>query len=150
MSTPRSEYEPRTAGVQAFTPRRADQLGTARPYLRLTWCACPLPSPRPAIDERGSGQHAHAVENLLPFLKPGARVLDVGSGSGYLSAVLHYLVDGPGVGEESKVVGIDHIPELVDFSVDNLKKDGLGKALESGKIKIVAGDGRKGRCICTV
>ena len=37
-------------------------------------------------------QHAHAVENLLPFLKPGSRVLDVGSGSGYLVALFHHLV----------------------------------------------------------
>jgi protein-L-isoaspartate(D-aspartate) O-methyltransferase len=42
------------------------------------------------------------------------------------------------------VVGIDHISELVDFSVQNLNKDGLSKALEEGKIIIVAGDGRRG------
>lgn len=71
-------------------------------------------------------------------------MLDVGSGSGYLSAVLHYLVDGPEAVEHGKVVGIEHIPELVDFSVENLKKDGLGDALNDGRIKIVAGDGRKG------
>ncbi|KAL4243250.1 Protein-L-isoaspartate O-methyltransferase [Abortiporus biennis] len=64
--------------------------------------------------------HAHAMENLLPFLNPGARVLDVGSGSGYLCAVLHHLV-----GPTGKVVGIDHISELVDWSV-------------------VTGDGRRG------
>lgn len=27
--------------------------------------------------------HAHATENLLDYLKPGSKVLDVGSGSGY-------------------------------------------------------------------
>ncbi|PSR77787.1 hypothetical protein PHLCEN_2v7710 [Hermanssonia centrifuga] len=89
--------------------------------------------------------HAHAVQNLLPFLKPGNRVLDVGSGSGYLVAVLHHLVsespDTPG-----KVVGIEHIPELVKFSVENLKKDGLGDALKDGIIEMLAGDGRKGKC----
>lgn len=42
------------------------------------------------------------------------------------------------------VVGIDHISELVDFSIQNLKKDGLSKALEDGQIIMVAGDGRKG------
>ena len=66
-------------------------------------------------------------------------MLDIGSGSGYLAAVLHYLV-----GEEGKVVGIDHIPELVDWSVENLKKDGLGKALDSKGIEMIAGDGRLG------
>jgi protein-L-isoaspartate(D-aspartate) O-methyltransferase len=66
-------------------------------------------------------------------------VLDVGSGSGYLAAVLYHLV-----GEGGKVVGIDHIPELVDWSVGNLKEDGLGKALDSKEIEMIAGDGRLG------
>ncbi|KAJ8580717.1 protein-L-isoaspartate O-methyltransferase [Rhizopogon salebrosus TDB-379] len=82
--------------------------------------------------------HAHAVEHLLDFLGPGKRVLDVGSGSGYLCAVLHHLVPG-GV-----VVGIDHIPELVDWSKGNLRQDGLGSALDNGEIIMVAGDGRQG------
>ncbi|KAF7986365.1 hypothetical protein HWV62_35380 [Athelia sp. TMB] len=73
---------------------------------------------------------------------PGARVLDVGSGSGYFTAVLHHLVSSPD--KPGAVVGIDHIPALVDFSVENLKKDGLGPALASGAITLVAGDGRQG------
>ncbi|RDB27964.1 Protein-L-isoaspartate(D-aspartate) O-methyltransferase [Hypsizygus marmoreus] len=83
--------------------------------------------------------HAYAIEHLLPYLRPGAKVLDVGSGSGYLTAVLYHLV-----GPTGKVVGIDHIPELVDWSVENLRKDGLGEALDKGQIVMVAGDGRKG------
>lgn len=39
--------------------------------------------------------HASAAEALLPFLTPGARVLDVGSGSGYLCAVFADLVVSP-------------------------------------------------------
>ncbi|OCH86136.1 Pcmt1-prov protein [Obba rivulosa] len=85
--------------------------------------------------------HAHAVENLLPFLRPGARVLDVGSGSGYLCAVLHHLVSD---GANGKVVGIEHIPELAEWSKENLRRDGLGSALDDGRIEIIAGDGRKG------
>ncbi|KAI0370591.1 Pcmt1-prov protein [Pilatotrama ljubarskyi] len=90
--------------------------------------------------------HAHAAENLLPFLKPGARVLDVGSGSGYLVAVLYQLLQDPSDprSKESKVVGIEHIPELVEWSIENLRKDGLGSALDEGRIKMIAGDGRKG------
>ena len=84
-------------------------------------------------------QHAYASEHLLPYLNPGARVLDVGSGSGYLAAVLHHLVSPGG-----KVVGIDHIPALVDWSVQNLKNDGLGAAIDKGEIVMVAGDGREG------
>lgn len=47
---------------------------------------------------------------------------------------------------ESKVIGIEHIPELVEWSVKNLRRDGLGKALDEGSIKVITGDGRKGAC----
>ncbi|KAH9899169.1 Pcmt1-prov protein [Cubamyces lactineus] len=90
--------------------------------------------------------HAHAAENLLPFLKPGARVLDVGSGSGYLCAVLYQLLQDPSDprSRDSRVVGIEHIPELTAWSVENLRKDGLGPELDEGRIKMISGDGRKG------
>jgi len=86
--------------------------------------------------------HAYAAQYLLPYLRPGAKVLDVGSGSGYLVAVFHRLVSLEG--KPGIVVGIDHIPELVQFSVENLKKDGLGKALEDRQIEMIVGDGRQG------
>jgi protein-L-isoaspartate(D-aspartate) O-methyltransferase len=50
--------------------------------------------------------HAHALEMLRDQLIPGARVLDVGSGSGYLTACMARLVQPGG-----KVIGIEHIPE---------------------------------------
>lgn len=91
--------------------------------------------------------HAHASEYLLTYLQAGSKILDVGSGSGYLTAIFHHLIS-PGDGRPTgKVVGIDHIAELVDWSVENLKRDGLGPALESGQIEMVTGDGRKGRLI---
>ena len=73
-------------------------------------------------------------------------MLDVGSGSGYLSAVLYQLLQDTtdARSAESMVVGIDHIPELVDWSLENLRKDGLGEAVAQGKIKMIVGDGRKG------
>ncbi|KAG6830776.1 hypothetical protein H0H93_013956, partial [Arthromyces matolae] len=51
--------------------------------------------------------HAYAASHMLPYLKPGARVLDIGSGSGYLTAVLYHLV-----GPTGTVVGIEHVDEL--------------------------------------
>ena len=74
-------------------------------------------------------------------------MLDVGSGSGYLCAVLHQVLqdpEDPVRSAESRVVGVDHIPELVEWSLGNLREDGLGEAVEQGRIKMVAGDGRKG------
>jgi protein-L-isoaspartate(D-aspartate) O-methyltransferase len=83
--------------------------------------------------------HAYAAETLLPFLKPGSKVLDIGSGSGYLLAIFHHIV-----GESGKVVGIEHVPELVDWSAENLRKDGLGGALDAMQIEVIVGDGRNG------
>ncbi|KAF8623827.1 hypothetical protein AX15_006156 [Amanita polypyramis BW_CC] len=83
--------------------------------------------------------HAYAVETLLPLLKPGGRILDVGSGSGYLLAIFHHIVGGTG-----KVVGIEHVPELAEWSKENLRKDGLGEALDTQQIEVIVGDGRNG------
>lgn len=109
--------------------------------------------------------HAHACEYLLPFLNPGSRVLDVGSGSGYTMAIFHHLVKaqdfdqgdcqgtsnraGTGTGstgseKEGLVVGIDHIAGLVEMAQKNLEKDNLGLQLQRGQIRAVLGDGRKG------
>ncbi len=40
------------------------------------------------------------------------------------------------VGKAGKVVGIDHIKELVDFSRDNIQKD-HPELLESGQVELV-------------
>ena len=94
-------------------------------------------------------------------MKPGSKVLDVGSGSGYLCGVFAHLVGPSGtpsitwlltsrrdlhsVGQSGKVIGVEHIPELVAFSEDNLRRDGLGRALEKGEIEVRVADGRLGR-----
>lgn len=57
---------------------------------------------------------------------------------------MHHMVSSSS-GTTGKVVGIDHIPELVKFSVDNLRKDGLGSAMDDGRIAMIEGDGRKGK-----
>lgn len=56
--------------------------------------------------------------------------------------MLHHLV-----GPTGTVTGIDHIPELVNWSVENLQQDGLSEALEKGQIEMIVGDGRQGRFI---
>ena len=47
------------------------------------------------------------------------------------------------VGQSGKVVGIEHIPELVEQSKRNIKR-GNPDLLESGRVVLVTGDGRQG------
>lgn len=59
---------------------------------------CPLPIGH-GVTISAPHMHAYACELLGPWLKPGASVLDVGSGSGYLTAVFAHMVcerDGTG------------------------------------------------------
>jgi len=97
--------------------------------------------------------HASACEALLPYLKPDARVLDIGSGSGYLTAVFAELVfdvppdapPGDDAGDGGQVVGIEHISELAKLGEDNMRKGARGaQFLKDGRVVFVVGDGRKG------
>uniref|UniRef100_A0A915CND3 Protein-L-isoaspartate(D-aspartate) O-methyltransferase n=1 Tax=Ditylenchus dipsaci TaxID=166011 RepID=A0A915CND3_9BILA len=83
--------------------------------------------------------HASALEHLEDVLtKDNATVLDVGSGSGYLCAAFAKML-----GPNGKVVGIDHIPELVQMSEKNIRLNNAD-LLDSGKLILIAGDGRLG------
>ncbi|EFO28454.1 protein-L-isoaspartate O-methyltransferase [Loa loa] len=82
--------------------------------------------------------HASSLELLKNHLKEGNRALDVGSGSGYLTACMAIMV-----GKTGKVVGIDHIQALVDDSKRNIAKH-HGDLLTDHRIILVKGDGRKG------
>lgn len=73
---------------------------------------CPLPI--------GSGQtisQPYTVVYMLELLdvQPGEKVLDVGSGSGWTTALLAHLV-----GEGGEVIGVERIPELAAFGRRNL------------------------------
>ena len=55
------------------------------------------------------------------------------------------MIDGDKVGETGKVVGIEHIEDLVKSSIENVRRiPQLAERLDDGRIKIVAGDGRRG------
>nr|XP_027795220.1 protein-L-isoaspartate(D-aspartate) O-methyltransferase isoform X3 [Marmota flaviventris] len=82
--------------------------------------------------------HAYALELLFDQLHEGAKALDVGSGSGILTACFARMV-----GCNGKVIGIDHIKELVDESINNVRKDDP-TLLTSGRVQLVVGDGRMG------
>lgn len=81
--------------------------------------------------------HAFALELLADKLVPGARVLDVGSGSGYLTACFARMI-GDGV-----VVGVEHQSALAKMGAANIRKDDAS-LLDSGRVKIIEGDGRLG------
>lgn len=82
--------------------------------------------------------HSHALELLKDQLVEGAKALDVGSGSGYLTACFARMV-----GSTGKAVGIEHIEELVHESIQNVREDDP-TLLSSGRLKFLVGDGRKG------
>ena len=82
--------------------------------------------------------HAYALEYLKDYLKQGSKVLDVGSGSGYLCAAFSTLMNHNGL-----VIGIEHIPELYDLSINNLNKS-YSKQINNKTIKIYSSDGRVG------
>lgn len=64
----------------------------------------------------------YTVAFMLELLGPKEKdkILDVGSGSGWTTALLSKIV-----GEKGKVFGLERIPELVDFGKKNLLKYGF-------------------------
>jgi len=69
---------------------------------------------------------AFMLELLQP--KPGDKILDVGSGSGWTTALLSEIV-----GKKGKVIGLEIVPELCKFGEENVRKyfptSGVGSML---------------------
>jgi len=96
---------------------------------------------------------AFMLEQLEP--KEGDKILDIGSGSGWTSALL-----GEIVGKKGRVIAIDIIPELVEFGKNNVAKynflapyrtEGSGAGIEKGLpagrqgiVEFICADGSKG------
>jgi protein-L-isoaspartate(D-aspartate) O-methyltransferase len=69
------------------------------------------------IGHRQTNSQPTTVRAMLGLLdpRPGQRILDVGSGSGWTTALLGHLV-----GPSGSVLGLELVPELVEWSQQNL------------------------------
>lgn len=65
------------------------------------------------------------VAMMLEMLEPkkGQKILDIGSGSGWTTALLAYIA-----GDDGSVIGLERVPELVSFGRENLSKYGFKNA----------------------
>lgn len=82
--------------------------------------------------------HAYALECLQDYLLPNTSALDIGSGSGYLTLCMAYMMDFKGV-----VHGIEHIPQLVSQSIANIKQI-CPEVIDSKIVQMHVADGRHG------
>lgn len=78
------------------------------------------------------------VAFMLELLEPkeGEKILDIGSGSGWTTALLAQIV-----GEQGKVIAIDIVPELVEFGKKNVQNYNF---IEKGIVEFIYTDGSKG------
>ena len=87
-----------------------------------------------------SNVHTIMLEALYSKIPKGGRVLDVGSGSGYMLGMFAEIT-----GPEGKLAGVDFIPEIAKMGVDNLKKlEKTRKMMEMGNLVVQHGDGHNG------
>eukprot|EP01064_Diplonema_japonicum_P005030 TRINITY_DN13334_c0_g1_i1.p1 TRINITY_DN13334_c0_g1~~TRINITY_DN13334_c0_g1_i1.p1 ORF type:complete len:228 (+),score=33.51 TRINITY_DN13334_c0_g1_i1:44-727(+) len=99
-------------------------------------------SPQPigySVTVSAPHMHAMCLEHMKEFLVPGGKVLDCGSGSGYLTACMRFMV-----GEGGSAYGMEFVKELVPWSIENCKNDGFTNEINDGSIQLLAGDASRG------
>jgi protein-L-isoaspartate(D-aspartate) O-methyltransferase len=85
------------------------------------------------------------VAFMLEILEPkeGEKILDIGSGSGWTTALLAHIVSGGKQNEKptGKVIAIEIVPELKEFGEKNVAKYNF---IDKGVAKFICADGSKG------
>eukprot|EP00811_Abedinium_folium_P005798 NODE_15335_length_1055_cov_6.058190.p1 GENE.NODE_15335_length_1055_cov_6.058190~~NODE_15335_length_1055_cov_6.058190.p1 ORF type:complete len:279 (-),score=84.43 NODE_15335_length_1055_cov_6.058190:218-934(-) len=114
-------------------------------YVRDTSSAyedCPQPIGH-GVTISAPHMHAMCLELLEPYLQPGMKALDCGSGTGYLTAAMMCLVTEGGA--KGGAFGIEYIRALVPWSIENVCKDGKTGWIEDPDIfELKHGDGSLG------
>jgi len=95
--------------------------------------------------------HSHVLEDILPPLLKASKdypdkplsILDVGCGSGYLTAVFGRMVQSGKQMNKGKVYGIDVVPQLVELSKKNIGKQDQD-LFDSNTIQVMVKDGWRG------
>ncbi len=84
--------------------------------------------------------HAFCLERINEHIKPNSKVLDIGSGSGFMIAGMYELM-----GQTGSVIGIEHASDLCRFSIDKLREIYPDvNSTDSSAIRVICQDGRKG------
>ncbi len=83
------------------------------------------------------------VAFMMELLEPkiGERVLDIGAGSGWQTALLADIVDDKGSSPLPRVVGIERLHELAEMAKKNID---VYELIDSGVVEIIEADGTKG------
>ena len=83
---------------------------------------------------------AFMIEKLEP--KPNHKILDIGSGSGWTSALLAHIVSQKGKSQtQGKIIAIEVVEELKEFGEKNVSKYNF---IKKGIAEFICADGSKG------
>ena len=80
--------------------------------------------------------HAETLKHLYSHIVKAKTILDIGSGSGFITAAMAQ--SSP---EKAVVYGVDHIQAINDFAISNVKKV-CPHLIRKNKIIFVTQDGR--------
>ena len=82
-------------------------------------------------------EHAATLEILKEWLIPGAQVLEIGCGTGYLTTCMGLMIEGLG----GHLDAVDHIPEIAQTAHANIRRI-HPHLIDQRHVTIICGDGR--------